>query len=54
MQASFYSSLDFGPLTTNDAFRHRLTLAACYYVVGAIRFEGRFRASKKGGVGGGG
>ena len=39
------------PLTTDDVFWCRLTLATL--LVGAIWFEDRFCASKKGGIGGG-
>ena len=35
-------------------YGRRLTLAACMLSVGAIRFEDRFCARKKGGMGGGG
>ena len=37
------------PLITDNAIRHRLTLATCYQLT-----EDRFCASKKGGIGGGG
>ena len=42
------------PLITDDAIWHHLTLAARMLSVGAIHFEDRFCASKKGGIGGGG
>ena len=42
----------FNPLITNDAL-WRLTLGSYMLSVGAIRFEGKFCASKKGGIGGG-
>ena len=43
----------FNPLTTDDE-RRRQILAACYQLIGTIRFEDRFCASRKGGTGGGG
>ena len=42
----------FNPLTTDDQCTCHATLATLS--VGAIRFEDRFCASKKGGIGGGG
>ena len=43
----------FNPLTTDDAFWHCLTLAACYQLVQSILKIG-FALAKKGGIGEGG
>ena len=37
-------SVSINPLITNDAFLRRLTRAACYLSVGAIRFADAFSA----------
>ena len=50
---ALYYLAQVNPLTTNDAFGRRQILATCLSV-GAIRFEGKFCTSRKGGTGGGG